>query len=235
MALPKLNTVSYDLELPSTGETVKFRPFLVKEQKNLLIAQESEDDKVIENAFAQIITDCTNGEIDPYQYPLFDIEYLFLQMRAKSVGEKSTIMMTAEDDGETKVPVEIDLSKVSVKTEVGHSNEVQLTDDIRMVMGYPTLSDMAIPNEAKTEVERIFVMIKRCVMEIHDGEEIHNRVDISDKELDEFLENMSTEMFEKLSAFFETMPKLKHAVKFTNPKTKAKNEVNIEGLQSFFE
>ena len=124
MALPKLNTVSYDLELPSTGETVKFRPFLVKEQKNLLIAQESEDDKVIENAFAQIITDCTNGEIDPYKYPLFDIEYLFLQMRAKSVGEKSTIMMTAEDDGETKVPVEIDLSKVSVKTEVGHTNEV---------------------------------------------------------------------------------------------------------------
>ena len=156
-------------------------------------------------------------------------------MRAKSVGEKSTIMMTAEDDGETKVPVEIDLSKVSVKTEVGHSNEVQLTDDIRMVMGYPTLSDMAMPNEATTEVERIFVMIKRCVMEIHDGDEIHNRVDITDKELDDFLENMSTEMFEKLSAFFETMPKLKHVVKFTNPKTKAKNEVNIEGLQSFFE
>ena len=104
-----------------------------------------------------------------------------------------------------------------------------------MVMGYPALSDMAMPNEANTEVERIFVLIKRCVMEIHDGEEIHNRVDISDKELDDFLENMSTEMFEKLSTFFETMPKLKHVVKFTNPNTKVKNEVNIEGLQSFFE
>ena len=235
MALPKLNTVSYDLELPSTGETVKFRPFLVKEQKNLLIAQESEDDKVIENAFAQIITDCTDGAIDPYQYPLFDIEYLFLQMRAKSVGERSTIIITAEDDGKTKVPVEIDLSKVAVTTEVGHSNEVVLTKDIKLVMGYPTLSDMAMPTDIDTEVERIFVLIKRCVMEIHDGDQIHNRIDISDKELDDFLENMSTEMFEKLSAFFETMPKLKHVVKFTNPNTKVKNEVNIEGLQSFFE
>ena len=235
MALPKLNTVTYELELPSTGQSVKFRPFLVKEQKNLLIAQESQDDKTIEGAFAQIINDCTEGSIDPYQYPLFDIEYLFLQMRAKSVGEKSTIIMTAEDDGTTKVPVESDLSKVGVTTEVGHSNEVVLTNDNKLIMGYPTLSDMAMPNEANTEVERIFVLIKRCVMEIHDGEEIHNRVDISDKELDDFLENMSTEMFEKLSTFFETMPKLKHVVKFTNPNTKVKNEVNIEGLQSFFE
>ena len=235
MALPKLNTVTYELELPSTGESVKYRPFLVKEQKNLLIAQESEDEKVIENAFSQIITDCTEGQIDPYAYPLFDIEYMFLQMRAKSVGEKSTITMTAEDDGETKVPVEIDLSQVSVHQEVGHTNEIELTKDIKMIMGYPTLADMAMPNDAKTDVERIFVMIKRCVMEIHDGEDIHNRVDITDKELDNFLENMTSDMFEKVSGFFETMPKLKHVVKYTNPTTKVKNEVNIEGLQSFFE
>ena len=235
MALPKLDTPVYNLELPSTGKSLKYRPFLVKEQKNLLIAQESQDDKIIEGAFAQIITDCTEGTIDPYQYPLFDIEYLFLQMRAKSVGEKSTIMMTAEDDGTTKVPVEIDLSKVAVTSEVGHSNEVMLTKDIKLIMGYPSLSDMVMPTDASTEVERIFVLIKRCVMEIHDGEDIHNRVDVTDQELDDFIENMSTEMFEKLSAFFETMPKLKHVVKFTNPNTKVKNEVNIEGLQSFFE
>ena len=156
-------------------------------------------------------------------------------MRAKSVGEKSTITMTAEDDGETKVPVEIDLSQVSVHQEVGHTNEIELTKDIKMIMGYPTLADMAMPNDAKTDVERIFVMIKRCVMEIHDGEDIHNRVDITDKELDSFLENMTSDMFEKVSGFFETMPKLKHVVKYTNPTTKVKNEVNIEGLQSFFE
>jgi len=234
MALPKLDTVTYELELPSTGEAVTFRPFLVKEQKTLLIAQEAEDDKVIEKSFAQIISDCTYGKVDPYAYPLFDIEYLFLQMRAKSVGEAATITVTAEDDGETQVPVDIDLSKVNINMTVGHTNEIQITDDIKMVMDYPTLKDMAMPTSVDTDIERIFTMIKRCIVEIHDGESIHNRIDMSDKELDEFLDTMSTDMFDKMNEFFETMPKLQHVVKFTNPKTKVKNEVNIEGLQSFF-
>ena len=234
MALPKLSNITYELNLPSTGDSVKFRPFLVKEQKALMIAQESEDDKQIENAFAQIINDCTFGELDAYNLPMFDVEYVFLQMRGRSVGDKIKLNVLCPDDEKTKVDVEVDLSEVSVQMKSEHTNVVELTKDIFLIMKYPTLSDMAWFNN-QGQVESIFDMIKRCVHEIHDGETIHNRVDISDKELDEFIDSMSTDNFEHLSAFFETMPKLQHVVEVKNPKTKKKNEILIEGLQNFFE
>ena len=233
MALPKLNSITYDLNLPSTGNPVKFRPFLVKEQKALMIAQESEDPKQIENAFAQIISDCTFGELDAWKIPMFDVEYVFLQMRGKSVGEKVNLSLLCPDDEKTKVDVEIDLKDVDVKIKDGHTNVVQLTNDVFIIMKYPTLSDMS-GFDAEGQIQSIFEMIKRCIHEIHDGETIHNRVDISDKELDEFIESMSSENFEHLSAFFETMPKLQHMVEVKNPKTKKKNEILIEGLTSFF-
>ena len=233
MALPKLSNITYELNLPSTGDPVKFRPFLVKEQKALMIAQESEDDKQIENAFAQIINDCTFGELDAYTLPMFDVEYVFLQMRGRSVGDKIKLNALCPDDEKTKVDVEVDLSEVGVQMKSEHTNVVELTKDIFLIMKYPTLSDMAGFNN-QGQVESIFDMIKRCVHEIHDGETIHNRVDISDKELDEFIDSMSTDNFEHMSAFFETMPKLQHMVEVKNPKTKKKNEILIEGLTSFF-
>ena len=233
MALPKLTNITYELNLPSTGEKLKFRPFLVKEQKALMIAQESEDEKQIENTFAQIINDCTFGELDAYRIPMFDVEYVFLQMRGKSVGEKIKLNLLCPDDEKTRVNVEINLKDVDVQMKEEHTNIVELTDTIHIVMKYPTLSDMAGFDD-KGQVQSIFDMIKRCVHEIHDGETVHNRVDISEKELDEFIDSMSTENFEHVSNFFETMPKLQHMVEVKNPKTKKKNEIMIEGLTSFF-
>ena len=234
MALPKLSNITYELELPSTGESIKYRPFLVKEQKTLMIAQESDDNKAIENAFASIISDCTFGELDAYNLPMFDVEYVFLQMRGRSVGEKIKLTVLCPDDEKTKVNVEIDLKDVNIQVKEEHTNIVQVTDDVHIVMRYPTLKDMAGYNNAG-QIDSIFDMIRRCVHEIHDGETVHNRVDISNKELDEFIESMTTESFEKLSAFFETMPKLLHEIEVKNPKTKKKTTIPIEGLQSFFE
>ncbi|MCH2695718.1 MAG: gp26 family baseplate hub assembly chaperone [Acidobacteriia bacterium] len=234
MALPKLSNITYELELPSTGESIKYRPFLVKEQKTLMIAQESDDNKAIENAFASIISDCTFGELDAYNLPMFDVEYVFLQMRGRSVGEKIKLTVLCPDDEKTKVNVEIDLKDVNIQVKEEHTNIVQVTDDVHIVMRYPTLKDMAGYNNTG-QIDSIFDMIRRCVHEIHDGETVHNRVDISNKELDEFIESMTTESFEKLSAFFETMPKLLHEIEVKNPKTKKKTTIPIEGLQSFFE
>jgi len=233
MALPKLDTLTYELTLPSTGEQLKFRPFLVKEQKALMIAQESEDDKLIEKTFAQIIDACTFGEIDAYTIPMFDIEYIFLQLRGKSVGEKVQINVLCPDDEKTRVDIEIDLKDVDIQMVEEHTNIIQLTDNISVIMKYPTLSDMSGFGDAG-EVTSVFTMMKRCINEIHDKETIYNKVDISEKDLDEFIDSMSTENFQNFSAFFETMPKLQHMVTVKNPKTKKKNEVLIEGLQSFF-
>ena len=234
MALPKLSNITYELTLPSTGNKLKFRPFLVKEQKALMIAQESEDDKQIENAFAQIINDCTFGELNPYTMPMFDVEYVFLQMRGKSVGEKVKLSLLCPDDEKTRVEVEVDLKNVDIQMTEEHTNVVQLTDNISVIMKYPTLADMS-GFDNKGQIQSIFEMIKRCVSEIRDGETVYNKVDISEKDLDEFIDSMTTENFENLSAFFETMPKLQHMVEVKNPKTKKKNEILIEGLQSFFD
>ena len=234
MALPKLNTLTYELTLPSTGEQLTYRPFLVKEQKALMIAQESEDDKLIEKTFAQIIDACTFGEIDAYTMPMFDIEYVFLQLRGKSVGEKVKLNLLCPDDEKTRVDVEINLEDIGIQMMEEHTNIIQLTDDISVIMKYPTLSDMSGFGDAG-EVTSVFTMMKRCINEIHDKETIYNKIDISEKDLDEFIDSMSTENFENFSAFFETMPKLQHMVTVKNPKTKKKNEVLIEGLQSFFE
>ena len=233
MALPKLKTLTYELNLPSTGKAVKYRPFLVKEQKNLMIAQESDDAKIIENAFADIINDCTFGEIDPYKMPLFDIEYVFLRLRGKSVGEKIKLNVLCPDDEKTRVDVEINLEEVAIQMHGDHTNVVEVTDSISVIMKYPSLSDMD-GFDASGRVESLFDMLKRCVHEIHDGDDVYARVDMSEKELNEFIESMSTDQFENLSTFFETLPKLQHAIEVTNPKTKGKSTVVLVGLASFF-
>jgi len=234
MALPQLNTATYELKLPSTGKTVKYRPFLVKEQKILMLAQESEDEKQLETAFADIVSSCTFGKLNPYKMPLFDIEYIFLKVRGKSVGDKITLNILCPDDEETRVDVDINLENVGVVTNDDHTNEVELTKDIKIIMKYPTLSNMAGFSE-EGEVLSIFGMIKNCIQEIHSGEEIYNSIDVSSKELDEFIGNMSTKNFDEVNKFFETMPKLQYVIKVKNPKTKKTGEVTIEGIQSFFE
>jgi len=231
--LPKLNTATYELELPSTGEKVKYRPFLVKEQKVLMIAQESEDDKEIEAAFASIIKDCTFGQVEPYSMPLFDIEYIFLKLREKSVGSKIKLNVLCPDDEETRVSVDINLKDVGVLMSDDHTNEIQLAKKIKIIMKYPTLAHMTEFNE-EGQIVSIFGMIKNCIHEIHNDKAIINSVDVTAKELDDFIDQMSTENFEDIGNFFDTMPKLQHVVEVTNPKTKKKNEVKIEGVQSFF-
>ena len=234
MALPKLNTVTYDLTLPSTGKKLEYRPFLVKEQKALMIAQESEDTTQIEKAFAQILNDCVIDDVDPYALPMFDVEYIFLRIRGKSVGEKVKLSLICPDDEETRVSVDVNLEEVDVQMQKDHTNIVELSSDITVVMKYPCLKDMTGFND-EGEVKNLFEMIKRCVHEVRQGEIIYNRVDISDKELDEFIDSMSASNFEDITNFFTTMPKLQHVVDVTNPNTKKKNEIPIEGLQSFFE
>ena len=233
MALPKLNSLTYELILPSTGKPLTYRPFLVKEQKALMIAQESEDEKLIQRTFAQIIKDCVIDDVDPYTMPMFDIEYIFLRIRAKSVGEKVKLNLLCPDDEETQVEVEIDLEEVNVQMNVEHSNIVKITEDVSIIMKYPNLKDTSGFTDVG-EVKALFEMIKKCIHEIHDGETVYNIVDVSNKDLDDFIDSMSTENFEALSNFFETMPKLIHVIEVKNPNTKKKVEIPIEGLQSFF-
>ena len=205
MALPKLNNANYELTLPSTGKQLKYRPFLVKEQKALMIAQESEDDKLIENTFAQIISDCVLDEIDPYKLPMFDIEFIFLKIRGKSVGEKVQLKLLCPDDNKTYVDVEIDLEEVDVQMPVDHNNIVNLTEDIKLIMKYPTLTNMKSYDE-DGQIKSMFDMMKNCIHEVHDGETVHHRIDMSENDLDDFIDSMSTNNFEELSSFFETMP-----------------------------
>ena len=233
MALPKLNTVTYDLKLPSSGQKIEYRPFLVKEQKALMIAQESEDTTQIEKAFAQILNDCVIDDVDPYALPMFDVEYIFLRIRGKSVGEKVKLNLLCPDDEETRVEVEINLEDVDVQMQKDHTNTIELSEGISMIMKYPCLKDMT-GFDAEGEITNLFEMIRRCIHEVRQGDTIYNRVDITDKELDEFIESMSAESFDHVTNFFNTMPKLIHVVEVKNPKTKKKSEVPIEGLQNFF-
>ena len=234
MGLPKLNSANYELSLPSTGATIKYRPFLVKEQKALMIAQESEDDKVIESTFAQIINDCVADNVDPYKMPMFDIEYVFLKIRSKSVGEIAELRVTCPDDEETKVNVSIPLEEVDVQMKENHTNVITLTDDISVIMRYPCLGDMKGFNTLG-ETKSLFEMVKRCIHEVHDGEEIYRRVDMSEKDLEDFIDSMSSKNFESVGEFFSSMPKLSYDLEVVNPKTKVKSVIPIEGLQSFFE
>ena len=232
MALPQLNNATYELELPSSGEVVKFRPFLVKEQKILMMAQESEDAKQVETAFANIIKTCTFDKVDAYKLPLFDVEYIFLKLRSKSVGEEVEIMVPIPDTEEI-VPVKVNLDKVDVLQNEDHTNEIALTDDIKLIMTYPTLKDMH-RFDGKEETEATFDLIKSCIYEIHDGDEIHHKTDVSNKELGDFIDSMSADNLESIGVFFSTMPSLTHMIKVKNPKTKKNVEVELTGLQSFF-
>ena len=235
MALPRVNNPTFELELPSTGEKIKYRPFLVKEQKILLIAQESKDDGQIANTISELVTACTFGKVDPKTAPMFDVEYIFLKVRTQSVGSKVEMVVTCPDDGKTTVPVKIDLDDINVTMTDDHTNEVMITDTIKLTFRYPILEDMMDIDANSPEIERVLQIMSKCIQTFEYGDDVYQRGDVSQKEIEDFVGELTTSQFEKLVEFFNTMPKLRHVITVTNPKTKKKNEVVLEGLQSFLE
>tara|TARA_B100002019_G_C21070485_1_gene498745 strand:- start:67 stop:771 length:705 start_codon:yes stop_codon:yes gene_type:complete len=234
MALPKLETPTYELELPSTGEKIKYRPFLVKEQKVLMMAQGSKNEKEISNSIGTLVSNCTFNKIDPVKSPMFDIEYIFLKLRAKSVGETVELSVTCPDDGKTTVPVKVNLDEINVQMTTGHTNVVDLSNDIKMYLRYPLLNDMQ-KLQGDTEVDKVFNILLNCIHEVHHGDKIYNAVDVTKKDLETFVDQMTTEQLRNVMDFFQTMPKLRHVIQVTNPNTKKKGEVVVEGLQNFLE
>ena len=233
MSLPVINTPTYELEVPSTKEKIVYRPFLVKEEKILLMAMEEEKDAQLNRGLKQVVNNCTFEKVDVGKLPLFDLEYIFLRIRAKSVGEVATVSVLMEDDNETYVPVEIDLESIEVQFSEGHTNKISLTDDISIEMGYPTFEFMNFKAE-DTEVNQMFDIIGKSIERVYEGETVYERADFSKKDLKVFLESLTTEQFKKVQEFFESMPRLKHTLEIENPNTKKKNTVTLEGLQAFF-
>ena len=237
MPLPKIATPTYELELPSTKQSIKFRPFLVKEEKLLVLALESEDTKNITTAIKTVIKNCisTRG-IKVETLPTFDIEYLFLNIRGKSVGEEVEVNLIAPDDGETTVTVKIDLEDIKVVETEGHDKQIRLDENLMMEIKYPSL-DQFIKNNFDfndNSVDKSFELIATCIDKIYNEEEVWSTEDVSRKEIIEFLEQMSSAQFKKIEKFFDTMPKLSHSVEIKNPVTKVKSTVVLEGLSSFF-
>ena len=238
MPLPKIATPTYELELPSTGETINYRPFLVKEEKVLVIALESEDNKQITGAIKAVLKSCviTKG-IKVEQLPTFDIEYLFLNIRGKSVGEELEVNVICPDDEETEVPVVINLDEIEVQKDENHTNKIKLDNSIMMEMKYPSLDQFIKSNfdfNEKNAMDQSFDLIAASIDNIYTEDEVWATADCTKKEVKEFLESMNSSQFKAIESFFETMPKLSHTINVTNPKTKVKSDVVLEGLASFF-
>jgi len=239
MPLPKISTPTYELELPSTGKKIRYRPFLVREEKILIMALESEDMKQITSAIVQILTDCiqTKG-VKVSDLSTFDIEYLFLNIRARSVGETVEVNITCPDDGETSVQMEIDIDAIKVRKDKNHKNIIKLDDNLSMKLKYPSLDQFVENNfeynEDISDVNKSLSMITSCIEMVYDSEESWNASDCTKKELEEFIEQLNTKQFKEIETFFTTMPKLSHTIKIKNPNTKVESEVVLEGLASFF-
>jgi len=238
MPLPKIATPTYELEKPSTEQAVKYRPFLVKEEKLLVLALETEDTKQITTAIKTVLKSCvlTKG-IKVEQLPTFDIEYLFLNIRGKSVGEELEVKVICPDDEKTEVPITIDLDEVKVQKSEEHNNQLKLDDTLMMEMRYPSLDQFIKNNfdfKDENQMEQSFDLIGSCIDKIYNEDEVWATADCTKKEVKEFLESMNSSQFKDIEKFFETMPKLSHTIKVKNPKTKVESEVVLEGLASFF-
>jgi len=238
MPLPKIVTPEYDLVLPSTQKKITYRPFLVKEEKLLVLALESENTKQITTAIKSVLKSCilTRG-IKVEKLPTFDIEYLFLNIRARSVGEEVEVNIVAPDDGETNVTVTIDLEDIQVQTDENHSNKIRLDETLMMEMKYPSLEQFISNNfdfEGETDINQSFELIASCIDKIYNEDEVWSTDDCTKKEVVDFLEQMSSTQFKEIEQFFETMPKLSHTIEITNPSTKVKSTIVLEGLSSFF-
>lgn len=233
MALPKLASAKYELTLPSTGQKVEYRPFLVKEEKALMLAQQAGAQSDMIRAVQDIVSSCTFDVLNPKELPIFDIEYVFLQLRSKSVGEKTQVKITCPDDNETQATVEIDLSEVECVREVGHDTNIKLTDTIGLILDYPKI-DMMSKLDTEDETSATFDVIKNCISQVYDADNVYVRNDMEDKDLDDFIESMTHEQFEKVNQFFATMPRIKKSVKVKNPKTGVESEVVLQGMSDFF-
>ena len=238
MPLPTISTPSYELELPSTKKKINYRPFLVKEEKLLVLALESEDTKQITTAIKAVIKACvlTKG-IKVEKLPTFDIEYLFLNIRGKSVGEEVEVNIICPDDETTSVPVTIMIDEIKVKENEDHTNKIKVDDDLMMEMKYPSLEEFVNSNfdfKEESSVERSFELIGSCIDKIYNEDEVWSTADCTKKEVGQFLEQMNSAQFKEIEKFFDTMPKLTHELHVTNPKTKKKSTVVLEGLSSFF-
>ena len=238
MPLPTIVTPTYELELPSTGKKVKYRPFLVKEEKLLVLALETEDTKDISTAIKTVLKNCiqTRG-VKVENLPTFDIEFLFLNIRGKSVGEEVEVNLIAPDDEETQVPVTISIDDIKIQKSKEHNSKVKLDDTLMMEMKYPSLDQFIKNNFDFTEevsMDQSFDLIASCIDKIYNEEEVWSTADCTKKEVKDFLEQMNSMQFKEIEKFFETMPKLSHSVTFTNPKTKVESTVVLEGLSSFF-
>ena len=238
MPLPKIATPTYELELPSTGKTVTYRPFLVKEEKLLVLALESEDTKQITTAIKAVLKSCVQTKgIKVEQLPTFDIEFLFLNIRGKSVGEVLEVNVICPDDEETQVKVDINLDDIQIEKSEDHNNQIKLDDELMMEMKYPSLDEFIKNNfDFKNEnvMDQSFQLIASCIDKIYNEEEVWATADCTKKEVNEFLESMNSSQFKEIEKFFETMPKLSHTIKVTNPKTGVESDVVLEGLASFF-
>jgi len=239
MPLPKISTPTYELELPSTGKKIRYRPFLVREEKILIMALESEDTKQISNAIVQILSDCIISKtVKVQELSTFDIEYLFLNVRAKSVGETVEVNVICPDDEETSVQMEINIDDIKVQKDSNHTNIIKLDDNLSMKLKYPSLEQFVENNfevnQTGADVDQSLAMITSCIDTVYDQEESWSAADCTKKELQEFVEQMNTKQFKEIENFFTTMPKLSHTIKVTNPNTKVESDVVLEGLASFF-
>ena len=236
MALPKLTTPTYELEIPSTDEKISYRPFLVKEEKILLMAMESKKNEDIVNAVKQIVSECTFNKLKIGTMPMFDVEYLFLNIRAKSVGEVSKLKLLCPDDNKTYADVEVNLEEVQVQVGDKHTNKIELTDNMGMIMTYPTIDSFSEAGLQQVKASNMTEIVSSCIMQIYEnnGEKVYDAKDQTTKELTEFVEQMNTSQFKQVQKFFDSMPKLKHDVKVKNPKTKKTSTVTLQGLNDFF-
>ena len=238
MSLPKIATPSYSLEIPSLKKEIKYRPFLVKEEKILIIAMESEDPKQIAESVKTVINNCilTRG-IKVEQLATFDIEYLFLNIRGKSVGETVDVLITCPDDGKTQVPVSINLDDIQISVDKKHSRDIKLDDNLTLRMKYPSMNEFIksnFGNDFNMSVDDTFNLIVSCMEQVYNEEESWSASDCTQKELSEFIEQLSSKQFKEVENFFSTMPKLSHTLKIKNPNTEVESEVLLEGLSSFF-
>lgn len=238
MSIPKPPVPTYELELPSTGKTIKYRPFLVKEERVLLVALESEDDKQIRDAVADVIKSCilTRG-VKVEDMPMFDLEYVFLKIRSKAVGELVEMMFTARDDNETQIPYTLNLEEVSVFKPEGHSKKIALSDDSGLIMKYPGFEQFVTSQiiQRDQNSEEVFGVIVDCVEQIYQGDEVWEAKTTPKKEIREYLDGLTSKQFEEIQKFFNTMPKVSHSFKLKNPNTGVDSEYVIEGLSNFFE
>ena len=238
MPLPKISTPTYELVLPSSNKKIKYRPFLVKEEKVLILAMESQDTSTVANAVKDVLASCILSRgIKVQKLSTFDIEYLFLNIRGKSVGEKIEVMVTCPDDGKTQVPTSINIDEIKVIVDEKHNKDIKLDDQYTLGMRYPSLDEFVKNNfatAADVSVDDTFDLISSCIDQVYSEEESWTAADCTKKELSQFVESLNSNQFKEIETFFETMPKLSHTVKVINPNTKKENEIVLEGLQNFF-